>query len=90
MMKAAPYHVQDNQVHINEISIPKPQPFELSVKTLDSSLCHSDLMNFEPNELSLRPINPDTLPITLGHEASGVAVQARPDCKGSTVRDEIG
>lgn len=89
-MKAAQYHAQDNRVHINEIPVPKAKPFELLVKTLCSSLCRSDLMNFESDELGLKPTDPNTPPITLGHEASGVVVGVGADCKGFKIGDEVG
>lgn len=74
---------------MNEIPVLKPQLFELLVKILDSSQCYSNLMKFEPNELSLKPTDLDTPPITLRHEASGIVVQVSLDCKGSAVGDEI-
>ena len=89
-MKAAQYHAQDNKVHVNEVVVPRAKPFELLVKTLCSSLCRSDLMNFESDELGLKPTDPNTPPITLGHEASGVVVQVGLDCKGFKIGDEVG
>lgn len=90
MMKAAQYDHRDNRCHVNTIPVPQPQPFELLVKVLCSSLCRSDLMNFESDELGLKPTDPDTPPITLGHEASGVVVGVGAECKGFSPGDEVG
>lgn len=89
-MKAAQYDQRDNKVHINEIPVPTPKSNELLVKTLCSSLCRSDLMNFEPDELGLKPTAKDTPPITIGHEAAGVVVALGDECKGFSIGDEVG
>lgn len=47
-------------------------------------------MNFEPDELGLKPTDPNTPPITLGHEAAGVVVHVGPECLGFSVGDEVG
>lgn len=89
-MKAAQYHHQDNSCRVNEVPVPTPKAFELLVKTLCTSLCRSDLMNFEPDEFGLKPTDPNTPPITMGHEASGVIVAVGSDCKGFSVGQEVG
>lgn len=89
-MKAAQYDQRDNKVHINEVPVPTPKANELLVKTLCSSLCRSDLMNFEPDELGLKPTAEDTPPITIGHEAAGVVVGVGDECKGFNIGDQVG
>lgn len=89
-MKAAQYHHTDNTCRVNEVPVPDPKPYELLIKTLCSSLCRSDLMNFEPDELGLKPSDPNTPPITMGHEASGVIVAVGPECKGFEIGQEVG
>lgn len=91
-MKAAQYHAQDNSCHVNEIPVPEIKPYELLVKTICSSLCRSDLMNFEPDTLGIKPTDPNTPPITLGHEAAGRIVAIGSECTTGNfaVGDEVG
>lgn len=91
-MRAAQYHAADNQVRVNTVPVPTPKPHELLVKTLCSSLCRSDLMNFETDEVGIKPKGDNVPPITMGHEASGVVVSVGPDCDKSKfkVGDEVG
>ncbi|KAF2801814.1 GroES-like protein [Mytilinidion resinicola] len=86
--KAAQYHRSDNAIHVNEIPVPKPLSTDLLVKTICSSLCRSDLMNFEPNDIGLK-LESD-VPVTLGHEAAGVIVSVGSECKGFKIGDEVG
>ncbi|CAK7230235.1 hypothetical protein SBRCBS47491_007518 [Sporothrix bragantina] len=90
-MRAAQYHASDNQVHVNTVPVPKPKPYELLVKTLCCSLCRSDLMNFESDEVGIKPKGDNVPPITMGHEAAGVIVGVGPDCGTKfKIGDEVG
>ncbi|KIW06044.1 uncharacterized protein PV09_03220 [Verruconis gallopava] len=70
-MKAAQYDARDNKVHINEVPIPTPGPGKLLVQIKSASLCHSDVMMFEPNDQGLIL---GKNPVTMGHEAAGIVV----------------
>lgn len=86
--RAAQYHRSDNALHINEIPLPTPGPNDLLVKTLCASLCRSDLMNFEANDIGLKL--EDDKPVTLGHEAAGRVVGMGSSCAGFKIGDEVG
>ncbi|KAF2420965.1 GroES-like protein [Tothia fuscella] len=86
--KAAQYHRADNAIHINTIPVPTPLDTDLLVKTVCSSLCRSDLMNFEANDIGLK-LESDS-PVTLGHEAAGVIVAIGDKTKGFKVVQEVG
>lgn len=66
------YDARDNKLHLNEVEIPEPRPHEILVKVACASLCHSDVMLFEPNDQGLIL---GKNPVTIGHEASGIVVQ---------------
>ncbi|KAF2478035.1 GroES-like protein [Lindgomyces ingoldianus] len=70
-MKAQQYDARDNKLYLNEVPIPEPQPHEVLVKVACASLCHSDIMLFEPNDQGLIL---GKNPVTIGHEATGVVV----------------
>ncbi|KAF2747057.1 alcohol dehydrogenase [Sporormia fimetaria CBS 119925] len=72
-MLAQQYDPRDNKLHLNTIPIPSPRPHELLVKIACASLCHSDVMLFEPNDQGL--ILGDQKPVTIGHEATGYVVE---------------
>lgn len=70
-MLAQQYDARDNKLHLNTVPIPSPQPHEILVKIHCASLCHSDVMHFEPNEQGLIL---GKSPVTIGHEATGRVV----------------
>ncbi|KAL6707559.1 hypothetical protein ACN47E_003908 [Coniothyrium glycines] len=70
-MRAQQYDARDNQLHLNEIPIPEPQAHEILVKIGCASLCHSDVMLFEPNDQGLIL---GQNPVTIGHEGTGRVV----------------
>ncbi|KAF2267381.1 GroES-like protein [Lojkania enalia] len=72
-MLAQQYDALDNKLHLNEVPIPEPREHELLVKVACASLCHSDVMLFEPNDQGLIL---GKNPVTIGHEASGIVVKA--------------
>jgi alcohol dehydrogenase, propanol-preferring len=84
--RAAQYSPKDNSVHIREIPVPSIKPDELLVKVSSASLCHSDLMLFEPNEQGL--ILTDK-PVTMGHEAVGKVLQVGKESKGFKEGDVV-
>ncbi|KAK1019268.1 hypothetical protein LTR54_001083 [Friedmanniomyces endolithicus] len=86
--RAAQFHPKDKSVHINEIPIPTIKPDEILVKVRAASLCHSDLMLFEPNEQGLVLGEGD--PFTMGHEACGTVVEVGDEAKGFKKGDKLG
>lgn len=74
-MKAAIFHQIGTPLSIEDISISKPAPREVLVRTAAVGLCHSDL-HFIDGGL------PHPLPVVLGHEASGIV-----EAVGSEVRN---
>lgn len=74
-------------MHLNEVPMPKPKPNELLVKVACASLCHSDIMMFEPNDQGLIL---GQGPVTLGHEATGFVVQAGDETTGFKKGDPVG
>ncbi|MBN9003066.1 MAG: UDP-3-O-acyl-N-acetylglucosamine deacetylase, partial [Rhizobiales bacterium] len=70
-MKAAVLHEVNKPLQIEEISIQKPGPREVLIRTTVAGLCHSDLHFMEG-------LYPHPLPVVLGHESAGVVEQAAP------------
>ena len=70
-MKAQQYDARDNKLHLNQVPVPGPRVHELLVKISCASLCHSDVMHFEPNDQGLVL---GKNPVTIGHEATGIVV----------------
>ncbi|KAK0778937.1 hypothetical protein LTR75_015492 [Friedmanniomyces endolithicus] len=68
--------------------IPTIKPDEILVKVRAASLCHSDLMLFEPNEQGLVLGEGD--PFTMGHEACGTVVEVGGEAKGFKKGDKLG
>lgn len=56
------------------------------VQILCASLCHSDIMIFEPNDEMQYPDKPTTM----GHEATGQVVEMGVNAKGFNVGDKVG
>ncbi|KAE9983120.1 hypothetical protein EG327_005617 [Venturia inaequalis] len=85
--KAMQYDGADNKVHLNEIPIPSPGPGKILVKIACASLCHSDIMLFEPNDQGLLLGNK---PVTMGHEASGTVVELGEGVTDFQISDAVG
>jgi S-(hydroxymethyl)glutathione dehydrogenase/alcohol dehydrogenase len=73
-MKAAVLHEVNKPLVIEDVSLPKPGPREVLIRTAVAGLCHSDLHFMEG-------LYPHPLPAVLGHESAGVVEQV-----GSEVR----
>ncbi len=74
-MKAAVMRANHAPLQIEEVSLAKPAPHEVLVRTVASGICHSDLHVIEGG----LPMPPPTI---LGHEPAGVV-----EAVGSEVRD---
>ncbi|KAK7222299.1 hypothetical protein V2G26_010302 [Clonostachys chloroleuca] len=85
-MKAGQINPQSLKVEINDVPIPKPNKNEILVKIHCASLCHSDIMIFEPNDEMVYPERPTTM----GHEATGQVIEMGSNVKGFKKGDNIG
>ncbi|KAF2424496.1 GroES-like protein [Tothia fuscella] len=85
--RAMQYDRRDNKAHLNEIPVPSPGQNQLLVKIACASLCHSDVMLFEPNDQGLIT---GQNPVTMGHEGSGTVVALGDGAKGFKVGDAVG
>lgn len=64
-MKAAVFHEVGQPLTVEEVSISKPGPREVLVRTAAAGVCHSDLHFVEG-------LYPGITPMVLGHESAGV------------------
>ena len=71
-MKAAVLHEVNKPLVIEDVSLPKPGPREVLIRTAVAGLCHSDLHFMEG-------LYPHPLPAVLGHESAGVVEQVGSD-----------
>ena len=67
-MKAAVLYEANQPLQIEDVSVEKPGPHEVLLRTAVAGLCHSDLHFMEG-------LYPHPLPAVLGHESSGVVEQ---------------
>src|SRR6478609_4540633 len=71
-MKAAVLHEVNKPLVIEDVSLPKPGPREVLIRTAVAGLCHSDLHFMEGPY-------PHPLPPGLGHESAGIVEQVGSD-----------
>ena len=71
-MKAAVFREVGKPLEIEEISIGKPGPREVLVRTAAAGVCHSDLHFVEG-------LYPAQFPVVLGHESAGIVEQVGSD-----------
>lgn len=67
-MKAAVLHEPNTPLQIEDVSVKKPGPREVLLRTAVAGLCHSDLHFIEG-------LHPHPLPAVLGHESSAIVEQ---------------
>lgn len=77
---------RDLKIYLNEVPIPTPTETQILVKILCASLCHSDIMIFEPNAEMQYPDKPTTM----GHEATGQVVELGSNVTGFKEGDNVG
>ena len=71
-MRAAVLETAPGELVVVDVSIDKPGPSEVLVRTVAAGLCHSDLHFMEA-------LWPTPLPAILGHESAGVVEAVGPD-----------
>ena len=64
-MKAAVFRAVNMPMEVEDITIDKPRPREVLVRTAAAGVCHSDMHFFNGTY-------PGALPMVLGHEAAGI------------------
>src|SRR5437660_11775462 len=64
-MKAAVLYEVNKPLVIEDVSLPKPGPREVLIRTAVAGLCHCDLHFMEG-------LYPHPLPAVLGHESAGI------------------
>lgn len=79
--------VPEPGLDIKEVQRPKPSSQEVLVKIMSAGICGSDLhmYNWTPSYYKFK----DSLPLILGHEASGVVVEAGSDQCDLKVNDRV-
>ncbi|KAK5161036.1 hypothetical protein LTS14_000830 [Recurvomyces mirabilis] len=70
------------------VEIPTIKSDEILVKVHAASLCHSDLMLFEPNDQGL--VLGEAGPFTMGHEACGTVIETGSEVKGFKAGQKVG
>jgi S-(hydroxymethyl)glutathione dehydrogenase / alcohol dehydrogenase len=81
-MKAAVVRKPGGPINIEEVNLAPPKAGEILVKTKFCGYCHSDWAAVE-DWLGF------TLPLVIGHEASGVVVDVGPGCKRIQPGDHV-
>ena len=71
-MKAAVFREVNKPMEIEDITISKPGPREVLIRTKAAGICHSDMHFFNGSY-------PGKLPMVLGHESAGVVEQVGSD-----------
>src|ERR1700739_5144694 len=71
-MKAAVLMEVNKPLVIEDVSLPKPGPREVLIRTAVAGLCHSDLHFMEG-------LYPHPLPAVLGHESAGIVEKGGSD-----------
>src|SRR5258707_13165980 len=69
-MKAAVLHAANEPLTIEDVSLAKPGPREVLIRTAVAGICHSDL-HFADGSY------PHPMPCVLGHESAGVVEAVR-------------
>ncbi|MFK7916167.1 MAG: alcohol dehydrogenase catalytic domain-containing protein, partial [Pseudomonadales bacterium] len=71
-MKAAVFREVNKPMEIEEISVSKPGPREVLIRTAAAGVCHSDMHFFNGTY-------PGQVPMVLGHESAGIVEQVGSD-----------
>jgi len=71
-MKAAVFREVNVPMEIEEVTVSKPGPREVLIRTKAAGICHSDMHFFNGSY-------PGKLPMVLGHESAGIVEQVGSD-----------
>ena len=81
---AARFYAAKQPLRLETIQIPAPGEDEVEVDVKAASICHSDLHTIAGRQV------PETIPITLGHEASGIIAAKGKSVTNVEVGDRVG
>ena len=81
-MRAAVLRQVKSPLQIEEVSINKPGPHEVLIRTAAAGVCHSDLHFMEGSW-------PYPLPAVLGHESAGIVEQVGSEVRGVKPGDHV-
>lgn len=81
-MRAALLESQPGHLVIDDVTVDKPGPGEVLVRTVAAGLCHSDLHFMEA-------LYPHPCPAVLGHESAGVVEAIGDGVRGVAVGDHV-
>src|ERR1700722_2703538 len=81
-MKAAVLRAYGEPLVIEDVTVDRPAPYEVLIRTVASGLCHSDLHIMEGKQRG-------RLPLVLGHEAAGVVEAVGTDVRSIRVGDHV-
>ena len=81
-MKAAVLVAPNQPLEIEELTISKPGPHEVLIRTAACGLCHSDLSVINGDR-------PRPVPMVLGHESAGIVVALGAGVEGLAVGDHV-
>ncbi len=81
---AARFYAAKQPLRLENIQIPVPGDDEVEVDVKAASICHSDLHTIAGRQV------PETIPITLGHEASGIVAVKGKNVTNVEVGDRVG
>lgn len=81
---AARFYAAKQPLKLENVQIPPPGDDEVAVEIKAASICHSDLHTLAGRQV------PATVPITLGHEASGVVSAKGKNVTNVEVGDRVG
>ncbi|WP_025273198.1 NAD(P)-dependent alcohol dehydrogenase [Haloglycomyces albus] len=84
-MKAVQYREVGGSPEVVELPKPEPGPGEVLLKVTAAGLCHSDIavMSFPADQISF------PLPLTLGHEGTGVVEAVGPGVTGVATGEDV-
>jgi alcohol dehydrogenase, propanol-preferring len=81
---AARFYAAKQPLRLENVQIPTPGDDEVEVDVRAASICHSDLHTIAGRQV------PETIPITLGHEASGTIAAKGKNVTNVEVGDRVG
>ncbi|HET9564611.1 MAG TPA: alcohol dehydrogenase catalytic domain-containing protein, partial [Mycobacterium sp.] len=91
-MKAAVYH-GPNKLEVADVPEPEPAAGTVKVKVGFNGICGTDLHEYYAGPIFIptepHPLTGQTLPLTIGHEFSGVITEVGPDVTGYSEGDRV-
>ncbi|WP_155722534.1 zinc-dependent alcohol dehydrogenase family protein [Bdellovibrio bacteriovorus] len=76
--------IEYNPLQLTDVEIPEPGPDEVLIKVLCCAVCRTDIHVIEGD------LNPSTMPVIPGHQATGVVTKVGRHCNFISVGDWVG